>query len=116
MTALTELLSIVQGLDEDGPNYREVRRMKRLSRTVEQEKTAVLRDLLEPEALERARKLVEDELIDWRDSGLFTLRNNGLSVRNKDGSGSEIIRFGFEAGLQLVIKDRIETLAGEASE
>lgn len=70
----------------------------------------VLNDLLTPEAMERARKVVEDELIDWRDSGLFTLRNNGLAVRNKDGSGSEIIRFGFEDGLRIAIKDRIALL------
>lgn len=72
-----------------------------------------LEDLLSPESLEHARKAVEDELIDWRDSGLFMLRNNGLAVRNKDGSGSEIIRFGFEDGLRIAVKDHIARAAAE---
>lgn len=37
MTALQELLSMVQGLDEHADDYREVRAMKRLAHTVEQE-------------------------------------------------------------------------------
>lgn len=37
MTALQELLSMVKGLDEDGHGFREVRAMKRLADTVEQE-------------------------------------------------------------------------------
>jgi hypothetical protein len=39
MTALAELLTMVQGLDEDGHDFREVRTMKRLAHTVEQETT-----------------------------------------------------------------------------
>jgi hypothetical protein len=37
MTALQELLSLVDGLDESGPNFREVREIKRIAHTVEQE-------------------------------------------------------------------------------
>lgn len=74
-----------------------------------------LRQLAEsPLAQERVRKLIEEELVYWRDHGLFQLRRNGLAIRNKDGSGSEIIRFGFEMGWSLALKseaDRIE--AGE---
>lgn len=66
-----------------------------------------LEELLTPEALERARKVVEDELIDWRDEGRFVLRRNGLAIRNKDGSGSEIIRFGFEDGLRIAVRDNL---------
>lgn len=71
-----------------------------------------LRDIADsPEARERARLLIEKELVEWRDSGLFTLRRNGLAIRNKDGSGSEIIRFGFEMGYSMALKaeaDRID--------
>ena len=34
MTALQELLAMVEGLDEDGPDYREKRTMKRLAHDV----------------------------------------------------------------------------------
>jgi hypothetical protein len=37
MTALAELLAMVDGLDEDAHDFREVRAMKRLAHTVEQE-------------------------------------------------------------------------------
>ena len=40
MSALQELLNMVQGLDTDGPNYREVRRMKHLADVVEHEAAA----------------------------------------------------------------------------
>lgn len=40
MTALQELLRMVEALDEDGPDFREKRAMKRLAHTVEQETTA----------------------------------------------------------------------------
>lgn len=79
---------------------------------VAEAKREALEDLLAAESLERARKIIEDELIDWRDSGLFMLRNNGLAVRNKDGSGSEIIRFGFEDGLRIAVKDHAARAAG----
>ncbi|UYL88343.1 hypothetical protein SEA_EVEPICKLES_56 [Arthrobacter phage EvePickles] len=40
MTALAELLAMVDGLDETGPNFRVVRAMKRLAHTVETEQAA----------------------------------------------------------------------------
>lgn len=57
---------------------------------------------------ETARMTVEDELVEWRDSGLFTLRNNGLTIRGQDGSDSSIIRFGFEVGMRLAVKALLE--------
>lgn len=53
---------------------------------------------------ELARMTVEDELIDWRDRGMFTLRANGLTVRGRDGSDSNIIRFGFEMGMKMAVE------------
>lgn len=41
-----------------------------------------------PELLEVGRKAIEDELVEWRDSGMFTLRNNGLVIKYRDGSES----------------------------
>ncbi len=74
---------------------------------VKEARIDALGGLLTDEALERARQLIEAELIEWRDECRFMLRNNGLAVRNKDGSGSEIIRFGFEMGLRMVINDHM---------
>ena len=42
MTALAELLSMVEGLDEDAHDYREVRAMKRLAHTVQAQEEAAL--------------------------------------------------------------------------
>ena len=53
--------------------------------------------------LEIGRKAIEDELIEWRDSRRSELRNNGFAVREKDGSASEIIRFGPEWGLWIAL-------------
>lgn len=55
------------------------------------------------EELEIARKAVEDELIEFRDSGISVLRNNGLVIKYKDGSPSDIIRMGFEHAFALAI-------------
>jgi hypothetical protein len=59
----------------------------------------------DPELLEIARKAIEDELIEYRDSGIGILRRNGLVVYGKDGSPSSIIRFGSEHGLQLGLQE-----------
>ena len=58
-----------------------------------------------------ARLAIEDELVDWRDMGLFVVRNNGFSINFADGSPSGIIRFGPEAGVRialLALADHIE--------
>lgn len=70
-------------------------------------KREALEELITEDSLEDARFQIEEELVGWRDAGLFTLRRNGLSIRNKDGSGSEIIRFGFEDGFRQVIRRRL---------
>ena len=65
----------------------------------------------DPDARERARKIVEDELVEWRDERRFVLRNNGLVIKEADSAPSHIIRFGFEYGWSLALRaeaDRIE--------
>lgn len=54
--------------------------------------------------MEIGRQAIEDELVEWRDGTMFTLRNNGLVIRNKDGSHSHIIRFGPEVGVRIALK------------
>jgi hypothetical protein len=55
--------------------------------------------------LEIGRLAIEKTLLDWRDSRLSELnRNNGLVVREKDGTESNIIRFGPETALKIGLK------------
>lgn len=51
-----------------------------------------------------ARAAIEDELVRWRDDGMFVLRNNGFTIRYKDGSPSEVIRFGPEVGVRIALR------------
>lgn len=57
--------------------------------------------------VEAARQAIEDELIDWRDERRSMLCGNGFTVREKDGSPSEVIRFrtdiGFRIGLRALV-------------
>lgn len=53
--------------------------------------------------LDVGRKAIEDELVEWRDASMFQLRNNGFTIKNKDGSDSVIIRFGPEVGLRMAL-------------
>lgn len=74
------------------------------------------------ELLEIGRKAVEDVLVDMRDSRLSIMgRNNGLIIRERDGSDSHIIRLGTEQALSIALKaiaaeldrqfrDRLESL------
>ena len=58
----------------------------------------------DPQLMELGRFTVENELVEWRDSRLSELgRNNGLTIKEYDGSPSSIIRFGFENGLRLAL-------------
>ena len=50
-----------------------------------------------------ARRAIEDELVNWRDSRMFVPRNNGFVIREKDGSASEVIRFGPETGVRIAL-------------
>lgn len=54
--------------------------------------------------MEVARRAVEDALVEWRDSSMFVLRNNGFTIRGKDGSASSIVRFGTEDGLRIALR------------
>jgi len=54
--------------------------------------------------VESARKAIEDELIDWRDEGSFMICGNGFTVREKDGSPSEIIRFRTDIGFRIGLR------------
>ena len=57
------------------------------------------------ELLEAGRKAIEDALVEWRDGRLseFT-RGNGLVIREKVGSDSNVIRFGPETALRIGMK------------
>jgi hypothetical protein len=58
--------------------------------------------------LEVGRQAIEDALVEFRDSRMFTLRNNGLVIKEKDGRDSYVIRFGSEdairIGLRAIVK------------
>lgn len=54
-----------------------------------------------PDLLEVARKAIEDELIERRDSRIGMLRGNGLVIREKNGNPSDIIRMGPEEAIQI---------------
>jgi len=57
------------------------------------------------ELLEVARKAIEDALIEMRDSRLSVLfRNNGLVIKEKDGSESSIIRLGPEGAVAIALR------------
>lgn len=59
---------------------------------------------LTDEEVELARKAIEDLLIDFRDSRLSVIRNNGLVCKEMDGTPSSIIRIGFDDALRIAIK------------
>lgn len=60
--------------------------------------------LLDPENLEIGRKAVEDVLIELRDLRILTLRNNGLVVKEMDGTPSAVIRLATEDALRIGIE------------
>lgn len=65
----------------------------------------LLETLVEDEALmEIGRKAVEDCLIEMRDDRMFTIRNNGLVVCERDGKVSSVIRLGPEHGVAIALK------------
>ena len=54
------------------------------------------------ELVEIARKEIEDALIGYRDNRISAMgRNNGLVVKEKDGTESSIIRFGPESAITI---------------
>lgn len=57
------------------------------------------------ELLEVGRKAIEARLLEWRDERLSEpMRGNGLVVREKDGTPSDIIRFGPEVALNIGLR------------
>lgn len=60
------------------------------------------------------RKAIEDTLIDFRDSRLSLLgRNNGLVIKEKDGTDSHIIRLGPENALSIGLEAIADHLEGK---
>lgn len=55
--------------------------------------------------LEVARLAVEDKLVEWRDERRsMPFRNNGLTIRERDGSESGVIRFGPETAVRIGLR------------
>jgi Lar family restriction alleviation protein len=72
--------------------------------------------LLSDEALEIGRKAIEDTLIEWRDERLSEpMRGNGLVIREKDGTKSDVIRFGPETALRIGLKAMLARAALNAA-
>jgi len=51
--------------------------------------------------LEVGRQAIEAALVQFRDDRMFTIRNNGLVIKEYDGRESTIIRFGPEVALSI---------------
>lgn len=60
--------------------------------------------VVDDDALEVARKAVEDVLIEFRDNGVFVLVPNGFVIRYRDGSLSDVMRLSTRDGLRVGIK------------
>jgi hypothetical protein len=65
---------------------------------------------VDPDALEVARQVIEDFLIEMRDCRTFILGGNGFTVREKDGSESSIMRLSTRDGLQMGIQAYLAAL------
>lgn len=64
-----------------------------------------------------ARRAIEDELIEWRDSRLsMPLRRNGFVVCEKDSEPSSVIRFGPETGVRIALNALAAHLESEVAE
>ena len=69
-----------------------------------------------PELLETARKGIEDQLIDLRDSRIGIINaGNGLVVREKDGESSSIIRMPTLTAIKRAFRIILEKLQDEGS-
>lgn len=63
---------------------------------------AILKTIVDsPELLEVGRKAIEDTLVSFRDDRLAVLGNNGLVIKERDGTPSDIIRLGTEHALKI---------------
>ena len=63
-----------------------------------------------PELLEVGRRAVEDALLDMRDARISTVRNNGLVVKERDGSPSSLIRMGPEQAFLIAFEAMVKEL------
>jgi hypothetical protein len=66
---------------------------------------------LDKSALEAARLAVEDMLVEFRDSRMFVLNNNGFVIKERDGTDSSIIRLSTAMGLSVGIRAYLAALA-----
>jgi hypothetical protein len=57
-----------------------------------------------PELLEIGRTAVEDALVELRDHRLSVAYGNGLVIRERDGSPSDVIRLGTADALKIALK------------
>lgn len=75
-----------------------------------------IKDLLErPDLLEVGRIAIEDALIDLRNSRIaMPFRNDGLVIREEDGTSSSIIRLGTEDALRIGIRAILKHLDSQA--
>jgi hypothetical protein len=71
-----------------------------------------LREVLADDDLiwEVGRKAVEDQLIDMRNSNMFVLNNNGLVIKNFDGTVSSTIRMSTEMAIKCALGAMAEEL------
>jgi len=84
-----------------------------MDKSIGPDAAALLRKIAEDHELMTAAHLaIENKLIDLRDSGIMIgVHANGLVVRGKDGSASEVIRMGTRMGIVMALKaiaDHIE--------
>lgn len=57
----------------------------------------------QPEVLDDLRLEIEDELVKRRDARMSTMYNNGLVIKEVDGSPSEVIRMGVAEALCIAL-------------
>jgi hypothetical protein len=65
------------------------------------------------EAVEFVRKTLEDVMVEWRDSSMFTANRNGLAIHNKDGSPSPIIRIGTGMAVGMALRALAKHVRGD---
>jgi len=63
---------------------------------------------IDEEALEVARKHIEDILIEFRDARISIIGGNGFCVREEDGKPSPMMRLSTREGLRIGIKAYLE--------
>lgn len=74
-----------------------------------------LREVADDDKLiwEVARRAIEDQLIEMRDARMFVSRNNGLVVKEYDGTQSRIIRMGPEMAVTIALRAIADHLAAK---